>query len=89
MVNDDKPKVKSIEDEIPGLYAPQQGRSHRAMSRVLTHFHRLLKQKPFAEIQMSAVSQATGVGVGTRYFRFSSKEYLLIALAAKVVREEI
>ena len=89
MINDDIPSDKDPEEEIPGLYVPQQGRSHRAMSRVLTHFNRLLKQKDFGDIQMSAVSKASGVGVGTIYFRFSSKEYLLIALAEKIIREDI
>jgi AcrR family transcriptional regulator len=89
MAGDDKLNIKGNKEKIPGLYAPQQGRSQQAMSRVLTQFHLLLKKQTFADIQISAVAKASGVGVGTIYFRFSSKDYLLIALAEKVTREEI
>ena len=74
---------------IPGLYIPQQGRSRRAMESVLDNFHALLKQHPFGKIPMAEISKASGVAIGTIYFRFSSKEHLLVALAEKIIREEI
>ncbi|MDG1906489.1 MAG: TetR/AcrR family transcriptional regulator [Arenicella sp.] len=89
MIDEDKLSVRGLDEEIPGLYLPKQDRSQQAMSRVLTQFHLLLKKQAFADIQMSAVSKASGVGVGTIYFRFSSKDHLLIALAEKITREEI
>jgi AcrR family transcriptional regulator len=88
MINDNQ-NDRDRKEDVPGLYTPQQGRSHRAMSSVLKHFNQLLKEKVFGDIKISAISKASGVGVGTIYFRFSSKEYLLIALAEKIVREEI
>jgi AcrR family transcriptional regulator len=89
MGNEDKLQTNDLKKMVPGLYEPQQNRSQKAMLRVLFHFNKMLKSKSFSEIQITAISKAAKVGVGTIYFRFANKDSLLVALADKIVREEI
>lgn len=89
--NLNKTGTTKIEDPttVPGLFVPKQKRSKKAMEKVLFAFHRELKKRSFTEIGMAEIAQISGVAIGAIYFRFSSKEHLLVALSEKIFQEEI
>ena len=61
----------------------QQRRSRNAQEKIFEVSANLLKEKGPDEFTLKELSKLTGVSVGSIYYRFESKETLLIELQKK------
>ena len=64
--------------------APVTRRGTRQRRAILQALHELLREQPFAEIAVSAISERAGVGRSAFYFYFDSKYSVLAQLLADV-----
>jgi len=75
---------------IPPMYAPappvrepRQERARKTLVRILDVTERMLEERRFEEISVSAIVRAAGTSVGAFYARFRDKDALLPALYAR------
>lgn len=60
----------------------RQERSRRTRDRLLAAGHALLREKPWAELSVTAIARKAGCSVGSFYARYGSKEEFFEALCA-------
>ncbi|WP_221795227.1 TetR/AcrR family transcriptional regulator [Aquisediminimonas sediminicola] len=68
------------------LLAPQQDRSRRTLSKILEAAITLFCNKGFTQATIAAISEASGVSIGTIYGRFEDKQAILQAILAAYYR---
>jgi AcrR family transcriptional regulator len=68
---------------MSGLTPPRQERSQRTLDRLVEACERLLEEKRFEEISVSAIARRARSSVGAFYGRFRGKDTLLDILDAK------
>lgn len=67
---------------------PRQDRSQETMVRILDAFEKLLRERAYRSITISAVAAASSTGAGSIYARFDGKRSILFAVHARL-RERV
>ena len=75
--------------KLANIAPPQQARSRKVLKKIVAATTELMRSTPFEDIAVTDIARQAGVGVGTIYTRFSSKNQILLYIVETVVLVDI